>query len=222
MSHTLLDYIESFSQGDERNDIKHFFMPPGIFDGIVSILIQELGKKPMRPYICDKNARMALVDQLVSKIRSYLKSTNHQVKDFSEICEVMPLIKLQLNKATLSGQFAELQKKDVKEYKLYMQGYHKFCNHHWRPAEIRRASFPRFKGNNTGALLWGERGCGKSQILTYCTAWAHDADNWINMTLSNSEDMVSGRSPALRWKNGLYLQKPMAVQMLQDFKTSNE
>lgn len=57
---------------------------------------------------------------------------------------------------------------------MYTEGYHKICYHHWRPEDIRRVSLPRFKGVNTGLLLWGPRGCGKSQILTYVTAWAHE------------------------------------------------
>ena len=40
ISLSLLDYIESFTNDEERNIIKHFFMPPGIFDGVVNILAQ--------------------------------------------------------------------------------------------------------------------------------------------------------------------------------------
>jgi len=39
---------------------------------------------------------------------------------------------------------------------------------------MRRISFENFKGNNTGVLFWGPRGVGKSQILSYATAWAHE------------------------------------------------
>jgi len=70
-------------------------------------------------------------------------------------------LKLKLEKKDLSV-LSELQGPEVIEYKMYLQNYHKFCKHHWRPDEIRRSSFAKFKGNNTGALLWGERGCGKS------------------------------------------------------------
>ena len=46
-----------------------------------------------------------------------------------------------------------------------------------------------FKGFNTGGLLWGERGCGKSQILAYLTAWAH-ANNWVNITVPSCQEMT--------------------------------
>jgi hypothetical protein len=142
------------------------------------------------------------------------------VKDFKEICEVFPILRFQLNKADL-GALADLQTADVLEYKMYMQGYHKFCKHHWRPDEIRRSSFPKFKGNNTGALLWGERGCGKSQVLAYTTAWAHEK-SWINFTISGPEEFTNGKSELFRWKNGLYLQKELAQNVLSDFRHSNE
>jgi len=47
---------------------------------------------------------------------------------------------------------------------LYLKGYHKKCYHHWRPVDIRRVGLEKgmFKGLNTGGLLWGEKGSGKS------------------------------------------------------------
>ena len=110
------------------------------------------------------------------------------------------------------------------------QGYHKFCNHLWRPYEIRSSSNFRFKGNNTGALFWGERGTGKSQILAYVTAWAHE-NKWINFTISNHEDLLGYKNldpngplafEVLRHKNGLYLQFELGKELLKDFKHANE
>tara|TARA_B110000285_G_scaffold120117_1_gene135887 strand:+ start:1069 stop:1293 length:225 start_codon:yes stop_codon:yes gene_type:complete len=74
------------------------------------------------------------------------------------------MIKISLNKKNLSSEFVELQGKETIVYKMYLQGYHKQCYHHWRPEDIRRVGLGQgaFKGFNTGGLLWGERGCGKS------------------------------------------------------------
>ena len=62
----------------------------------------------MRPYLCDPVGRKALLRQFIEKIRTHLKNTNHQAKDFSEVCEVLPMIRMQLNKKDLSV-FSELQ-----------------------------------------------------------------------------------------------------------------
>jgi small subunit ribosomal protein S29 len=111
--------------------------------------------------------------------------------------------------------------KFIDRVKIFRQGYHKFCNHLWRPFELRSASNDRFKGNNTGILFWGERGTGKSQILSYVTAWAHEK-KWINLTISNHEDLVGGDFDILRHKNGLYLQFDLGKELLLDFKHANE
>jgi hypothetical protein len=52
----LLDYIDSHT-GAALNTMKKFFIHPGIFDGLVSIMIQEMTSKAMRPHLCDKHAR---------------------------------------------------------------------------------------------------------------------------------------------------------------------
>ena len=70
-------------------------------------------------------------------------------------------------------------------------------------------------------LFWGERGTGKSQILSYVTAWAHEK-KWINLTISNHEDLGGGDFDILRHKNGLYLQFDLGKELLLDFKHANE
>ena len=87
---SLIDYIEN--SGDERNDLRKFFIHPGVFDGIVSMLVREMHKKPMRPHLCDANARKLLIAQLVGKIREGLGVK--EIRTFAEICEAMPLINL--------------------------------------------------------------------------------------------------------------------------------
>eukprot|EP00349_Pseudokeronopsis_sp_Brazil_P006457 CAMPEP_0202967672 /NCGR_PEP_ID=MMETSP1396-20130829/12653_1 /ASSEMBLY_ACC=CAM_ASM_000872 /TAXON_ID= /ORGANISM="Pseudokeronopsis sp., Strain Brazil" /LENGTH=143 /DNA_ID=CAMNT_0049693025 /DNA_START=54 /DNA_END=481 /DNA_ORIENTATION=+ len=104
---------------------------------------------------------------------------------------------------------------------MYLQGYQKFCYSHWRPPQQRDVSFPRYKGNNSGLLLWGERGCGKSQILTYVTAWAHE-QNWIVFTIPECQLFTWGSEELSRHKNGLFLQPELAVSVLKDFRHANE
>ena len=72
-----------------------------------------------------------------------------------------------------------------------------------------------FKGFNSGGLLWGERGCGKSQILAYLTAWAHE-NEWVNLTVANCEEFVDASHNIERMENGLYLQSVLAERILKD------
>lgn len=175
----------------------------------------------MRPHLCDAEARYALIEQLVEKFEKACEKFDREPRTFNEICEALPSLTLRLPKANLSPAYTDLQEREEIKYKLYLQGYQKTCYHHWRPLEVRRIANKGFKGAFTGALLWGEHGCGKSQILSYLTAWAHES-NWCSIAITDSEGFVNAQNDILRYKNGLYLQKELAQRLCQDFLTSNE
>ena len=107
---------------------------------------------------------------------------------------------------------------------MYLSKYHKRCCHHWRPVDVRRVGVAKgaFKGFNTGGLLWGEKGCGKSQILAYITAWAHE-NNWVNLSFPHCDQVMEdlNHRPE-RMENGLYLQVNLAARLLNDIYTANE
>ena len=143
--------------------------------------------------------------------------------DFAEIVEKLTQINITLEKADLGPQFQNCQKGETITYKMYLAGYHKKCYHHWRPEDVRRVGLQKgmFKGFNTGGLLWGETGSGKSQILSYLTAWAHE-NQWVNLTVANCPEFVDVSHNTERMENGLYLQHSLATRMLNDLKISNE
>ena len=126
--------------------------------------------------------------------------------DFAQVMEHMGSIKLTLNKSDLEPSLQNLQKNETIQYKMYLRGYHKKCYHHWRPEDMRRVALQQgaFKGFNTGGLLWGETGCGKSQILAYLTAWAHE-NSWINITVPSCLELVDSTHLVERMDDGLYL-----------------
>jgi hypothetical protein len=72
-----------------------------------------------------------------------------------------------------------------------------------------------FKGFNTGGLLWGDKGCGKSQILAYLTAWAHE-NEWANVTVASCPEFVDATHDIDRMENGMYVQHTLAQRMLSD------
>jgi len=70
-----------------------------------------------------------------------------------------------------------------------------------------------FKGFNSGCFVTGWAGSGKSGILTYVTAWAHE-NKWAVVSIPNGkkfvhhkgeEDSKSENPFVERHKNGLYL-----------------
>ena len=87
----LIDYLEHIkvTEGQERyNALKEFLSPPGVFDGFVAVMIQELRRKPIRMHLCDKEGgRRALLNQLVNKIYDFMVvQKGFKVKNFSDVC----------------------------------------------------------------------------------------------------------------------------------------
>ena len=138
----------------------------------------------------------------------------------SEIIENLSMVVIDLPKSNL-GKYSDLQKNEVHQYKLYLSGYHKVCHGLWRPEDSRRVSLPNFKGANSGLLLWGNRGVGKSQILTYVTAWAHE-NKWAVLAIPKADAYTDGKHEIFRFKNGLYLQPILAKKLLMQLRHSNE
>mmetsp|Transcript_8449 Transcript_8449/g.14169 ORF Transcript_8449/g.14169 Transcript_8449/m.14169 type:complete len:185 (-) Transcript_8449:892-1446(-) len=183
------------------------------------MLIQELRNKPIRPYLCHKETRMDIIDQISQTLLDLTLEKNLRFHDFDEIPYYLRMLKINLDKSKLEERFQTESMRDKMIYNLYVAGYHKKCHHHWRPIDIRRVGLDKgaFKGFNTGGMLWGERGCGKSQILAYLTAWAHE-NSWINVTVTGCTDFVDASQRIERFENGLYIQPNLASRLLNDMK----
>lgn len=173
----------------------------------------------MRFHLCLKEARMQVIDQIVRALHETVILKNLNPQSLFEIFLHIKTINILLPKKNL-GEHHELQTSEEHNYKLYTATYHKVCNSHWRPEDIRRVSLPNFRGANSGVLLWGNRGVGKSQIMAYTAAWAHES-NWAVVSIPRCEHFTDGTDDIFRFKNGLYLQKWVALRVLDDLKTSN-
>ena len=53
----LIDYVEA----QEDNRSKKFFSSPGVFDGLVNVLVQELRRSPVRPHLLNKQSRSKVI-----------------------------------------------------------------------------------------------------------------------------------------------------------------
>jgi hypothetical protein len=77
-----------------------------------------------------------------------------------------------------------------------------------------------FKGFNSGVLLHGEAGCGKSQILTYLHAWAKE-NNWLVIPIHKATRFTKDPAFIERHPSGMYLQHDLAKELLLDLKIIN-
>lgn len=62
MALSLLDYIDQQQPHETQQVYKQFFNSPGVFDGLVNLLVQELRQSPIRPHLCDKKQRINVID----------------------------------------------------------------------------------------------------------------------------------------------------------------
>lgn len=69
-------------------------------------------------------------------------------------------------------------------------------------------------------MLWGRSGSGKSGTLSYVVAWAHE-NNWVVINIPRARKFTSSKVKIERHINGLYLQKQLAKELLEDLKFSN-
>lgn len=186
-------------------------------------MVQELRQKTIRPYLCCKSAREKLIGQITDTLMNLSQEKKLAFHDFPDIVEHLRTMTLKLNQNDLEPKFQNPDLRKEVDYKVYLTGYHKKCNHHWRPLDMRRVALGQgmFKGFNTGGLLWGDKGTGKSQILAYLTSWAHE-NNWINFTIASCPEFVNCSTKIERWENGLYVQEDLAYRLLKDLKIQNE
>lgn len=78
--------------------------------------------------------------------------------------------------------------------------------------------FSNFVGLNSGIMLTGSRGAGKSGVLNFLNLWAIKND-WIVAPLFKSSTLTKNKTMIRRHNiTGLYLQNDLAVEWLKDFK----
>lgn len=163
---------------------------------------------------------MKVIEQIVKELHETMIIKNLNPQSLYEIFQHIRTINIQLDKKNL-GEHQDLQVNEEHNYKIYTNAYHKKCHTLWRPEEIRQVSLPNFRGLNSGCVFWGPRGVGKSQVTAYAAAWAHES-SWAVITIPRCEHFTDGTDDIFRFKNGLYLQKYVALRVLRDIMHSNE
>jgi small subunit ribosomal protein S29 len=82
--------------------------------------------------------------------------------------------------------------------------------------------FKGFVGFNSGLLLHGYRGTGKSGVLAFATMWAHQ-NNWLVVSVPSAFRLTQTKTLFDRHhKTGLYLQNDLAKEWLGNFRNANK
>ena len=87
------------------------------------------------------------------------------------------------------------------------------------PFEIKNY-YTGFRGFNSGIVLFGESGSGKSGILGYLHAWAKE-NNWVVLPIYRATRLTKDPEDIEQHINGLYLQNQLARELLLEIKMLN-
>jgi small subunit ribosomal protein S29 len=214
----LLDVI------NERNsvEVRQVYESPSIFDGVVGILLRELKKKPVRNFLLYKPTRKKIMGAFTDMLVELFETKEIHLRELKDVIELKRILEVTLTKADLEhlAEFSEFSH-DTKKYKIYLQGHQKYCYHFWRPEDMREYALQGFKGFNTGCLLWGRSGSGKSGALSYVIAWAHE-NNWAVVAIPRARKFTHGGIHIERHLNGLYMQPQLAKELLEDLRIANQ
>jgi hypothetical protein len=106
----LHDYINKSIASEPleyQQSVRRLFQSPAVFDGLVTILVQELRKKPIRYHLCVPEARDKVIDQIVRKMVQVMIEKKLNPQKIGEIIENAPCVVIDLDKKLL-GSGAEL------------------------------------------------------------------------------------------------------------------
>jgi len=222
-----LDLIEVYKEIKYKDQLgRQVLEAASIFDSIVSILVRSLNQRTLRLFLLHKSARKKIMKEFLERIKEEVTREKIVPINMSEILITLSSVDFNLDYADLKDVLkAEELPKDLKDgkrkYTLLLKLLQRFGHHLWRPKSVSKFSLPEFKGFNTGGLLWGERGRGKSQTLAYLGCWAHD-NNWATIFIPSGYKLVRGFEHSTPHSCGLYMQPEYAQEILIGIQQTNK
>ena len=202
-----------------------------VFDGLITVLVRTLIKNNINTFLCLPNTREKIISRVIEILLAKFSSRKEYLNSFEEIVDevktiefILPFqdiidfaenMKIPINPEIL----AKWRQKKTSKFVLHLTSFYELCTYQWRP-ESHRTLIKDFKGFNSGCLLTGEAGCGKSQILTYLHAWAKE-NNWIVLPIPRATKFTKDPSEIERHPTGMYMQHVFAQELLLDLKIIN-
>ena len=196
-----------------------------VFDSIVTLLIQSISaiqKNPnhiplLKMYMNSESLEL-LIRQIIVRFEEVCKKNTLKPLHMREILEFIDEIEL---KYDLNMYKAYQFKSDMpSSFVIPMRDWQPISQYLWRPQAMLNNGFKKYKGFNTGALLYGERGVGKSQILAFATLWAHE-NNWFTIPVVKASDFTLKPAIVDYHYSGLHLDINSAAELLQAIHTAN-
>lgn len=183
------------------------------FDSLVNILVRETTSAKIRPHLVNISKRENIIDSMLKQVKEKL------VPDHSSA----QTIKANLNQIRyFNFKIMNSETKTEENYQIDLKQY--IISPRRIPTAMKPKGFSteNFMGFNSGVLLYGDSGVGKSGSLMYSTMWAHKND-WIVLCPPSAYDLTQNPKPIKRHpESGLFLHLELAADFLKKFRKTNE
>lgn len=239
---TLLNIIRE----SKNAEYSYMITNPDIFDSLLTIFTKSLRKNHFNIFLVTPTTRYAIFKSVLDAVHEKLatkfkfSSEDNVSKDlkiserdyyplsyFDEIINAFKVFKFELDYSEIKAycEFKnyklsdEIAKKNKINFTLHLTDYYENCKMQWRPKDHREI-LSTFKGFNTGALLYGEGGNGKSMTLAYLHAWAKES-GWVVFGVNDPRKFTHACYDLERHSSGIFVQPELAREFLLDFKILN-
>ncbi len=181
--------------------------------------------------MCIPKTRDMIIGHILEKMHEKFHKAEHPIDKFTDVIMAFKIFTFEFdykdvfdfceeNNITLDSKIKQIYKKrKTSKFIMHLTHLYSLCYYQWRPPDIRDA-ITNFKGFNTGMVLNGPSGVGKSQILAYLHAWAKE-NNWVVVSVSSASKFTKTYTQLERHLTGLYLQHDFVREFLIDFKIIN-
>jgi len=189
--------------------ISKLFTECYIFDVLVNALVRELVCNVMRPHLINQEKRGKIIEQILTQFKEKV-DPKANVQRIEETLKPIKNFKL-----VLEGDEAGKEK----NYVMLLKKYTTSPRH--VPKAMREYGLKNFFGFNSGAIVTGVRGAGKSGMLMYAIMWAHK-NNWIVINAPDAYHLTQEKTKIKRHHDsGLYLEFTKGRTFLRAFRESN-
>lgn len=239
---TLLNIINE----SKNPEYSYMMTNSDIFDSLLTVFIRSLKKNHFNLFLVTPSTRYTIFKEVLGQI--HLKLANkfkfssddnvnkdlrisekdyYPISYFDEIINAFRVLKFELDYSDIKAHCEknnynlceEFSKRTKVQFTLHLTDYLENCKMQWRPVD-HRDILNQFKGFNTGALLHGEAGNGKSMTLAYLHAWAKES-GWVVFGVNNPRKFTHGNFDVEWHPSGVYVQPELAKEFLLDFKIIN-
>lgn len=191
-----------------------------LFDSIIHVIMRHLGQDiDFRLALADSQTRKRLMDDVMTQILERSEEEFTSLAKPGTWLKDLKYLTFDINRYEVSRRSA----KRTDEKKEFIIDLRRFDDHlKDMPAALSQYFSKDFLGINSGAMLYGDKGAGKSGVLAFATAWAWK-NNWVVVKVPSVHRLTQEKIPFKRHEESrLYLQPELAKEFLDDLIKTNE